>query len=1013
MLRLLNKSIRNLNVSNTKSIIRNYSTSTTKTSSIFNSLDTFSRRHIGPNDNDIKYMLGKIATNKDETIKSLDHLIELTVPQNIRLNRNLLINTQEEKVNEDFEFGESQLLQQLKKTAEKNQIKRSFIGMGYYNSITPYVIQRNILENPGWYTPYTPYQAEISQGRLESLLNFQTMIADLTALPMANASLLDEATAAAEAMQMCVNISKSKGRLRFLVDKHCHPQTIDTIKTRAEPKGIFIDVLSSKDFDFSSGEVVGCIVQYPSTNGQIKDYRDLADRAHKAGSLVVCATDLLALTMLTPPGEWGADIALGNSQRFGVPLGFGGPHAAFFATSYQYSRLLPGRIIGISKDRLGGQAYRMALQTREQHIRREKATSNICTSQALLANMAAMYAVYHGPQGLKAIGQQVHKKAIILAEGVKNLGFDLVDKSFFDTILVVTGDKTTKVMKELENKGVNVRQYCSKSIAISTDESMTKQDVQLILDAFAEHSSKAYNFTLDSLEKDLEGKFLNTTIPKELQRTTEFLTHPVFNKYHSEHELLRYIHRLQKKDLGLTTAMIPLGSCTMKLNATAEMYPVSWPEFGQIHPFAPSSQTQGYKEMFDFISKSLCEVTGFDNCSLQPNAGSQGEYTGLMVIREYLKSIGQSQRDICLIPVSAHGTNPASAAMVGMKVVVVACDQNGNVDKADLKLKAEKYKDTLAALMITYPSTHGVFEEGANEMCDIIHQYGGQVYMDGANMNAQVGLCRPGDIGADVCHLNLHKTFCIPHGGGGPGMGPICVKSHLGPFLPGHAVVQEVGGAKAMGAVSAAPWGSSSILPITYVYLRLMGGKGLKKATQVAILNANYMAQRLKDHYKILYTGSNGFVAHEFIIDLRHFKESIGIEAEDVAKRLQDYGFHGPTMSWPVPNTLMIEPTESESLYELNRLCDALISIRQEIQEIQDGKADKLDNVLVNAPHIEKEVISDKWSHPYSREKAAFPSQSTKESKFWPTVARVDNVFGDRNLVCSCNTPVFPDQSNS
>jgi len=998
MFRLLSVGGRNLT---TSTGIRSFVTKNVeKSTSVFQALDTFPRRHIGPNDAEIKVMLENISNSKHSShkVSSLDQLIDYTVPKSIRLEKEL-------DIDGNRIIGESQLLAELKKTASKNKMFRSFIGMGYYNSLTPHVIQRNILENPGWYTPYTPYQAEIAQGRLESLLNFQTMVSDMVGLPMANASLLDEATAAAEAMVMCVNIAHKKGQGHpvFLVDKDCHPQTIDTVKTRAEPKNIEVRVVDFKEFDFTKGAVVGCLVQYPASNGSINDYKQLAQTAHDNGALVVAATDLLALSVLEPPGEWGADIALGNSQRFGVPLGFGGPHAAFFATSNKYSRLLPGRIIGVSKDKQGNLAYRMALQTREQHIRREKATSNICTSQALLANMAAMYAVYHGPEGIKNIGQAVHKKAVILKHGISRLGYETLDKPFYDTFLVITGDKTDKVFKDLESRSINVRKYCSKSLAISMDETVTLADLTNIMEAFAAHASKPSDYmSPQDIEKTLAASNQLSAIPENFRRNSAFLTHPIFNKYHSEHELLRYIHRLQKKDLGLNTSMIPLGSCTMKLNATTEMYPVSWPEFNSLHPFVPSNQTAGYREMFETLQKALSEITGFSACSLQPNAGSQGEYAGLMVIRAYLISKGQPQRNICLIPVSAHGTNPASAVMAGMQVVVVNCDANGNVDQADLRAKAEKYRDTLAALMITYPSTHGVFEEGAKEMCELIHQYGGQVYMDGANMNAQVGLCRPGDIGADVCHLNLHKTFCIPHGGGGPGMGPICVASHLAPFLSGHSVVQSVGGDRPIGAVSAAPWGSSSILPITYVYLKLMGGAGLKRATQVAILNANYMASRLKDHYKILYTGTHGLVAHEFIIDLRGFKETAGIEAEDVAKRLQDYGFHGPTMSWPVPNTLMIEPTESESKYELDRLCDALISIRAEISEIESGKADKKNNVLVNSPHSEKVITSDKWTYPYTREKAAYPSQSTKESKFWPSIGRVDNVHGDRNLVCSC-----------
>ncbi|EFA86802.1 glycine dehydrogenase [Heterostelium album PN500] len=983
--------------------VRQFSSSTTTTQSInvvgsnasvFTALDTFPRRHIGPSDEEIKSMLKEITTSKQSKVtpQSLDQLIDYTVPSSIRMQRDLDIEGNKIK-------GEFEMLQEFRELVKQNKVFRSFIGMGYYGSITPHVIQRNILENPGWYTPYTPYQAEISQGRLESLINFQTMVSDLTKLPMANASLLDEGTAAAEAVTMCINISKTKKTPAFLIDRRCHPQTIDNIRTRAEPKGVRIEVVDFKDFDYSKGDVVGVLVQYPATDGSISDYRALTQKAHENNALVVCATDLMALTMLTPPGEWGADIALGNSQRFGVPLGFGGPHAAFFATSDKYSRLLPGRIIGVSKDNAGNKAYRMALQTREQHIRREKATSNICTSQALLANMAAMYGVYHGPKGIKQIAQAIHKKTMILVEGLLNLGYAVKDTAYFDTIKIRTMEKTQKVIDELEKRQINIRKTCDQTVSISLDETVTLKDVMTIFEAFAAAAGKKVDFTAEQLEKTVANK---SAIPAELTRHSEFMTHPTFNKYHSETELLRYIHRLQKKDLGLTTAMIPLGSCTMKLNATAEMYPVSWPEINSIHPFVPSSQTVGYRQMFDSIAKSLAEITGFAGTSLQPNAGSQGEYAGLMVIRAYLRSIGQENRDICLIPVSAHGTNPASAVMANMKVVVVACDEFGNVDQADLRAKAEKHKDNLAALMITYPSTHGVFEEGAKEMCALIHSLGGQVYMDGANMNAQVGLCRPGDIGADVCHLNLHKTFCIPHGGGGPGMGPICVASHLLPFLPGHSVVPNVGGQHAIGAISATPWGSSSILPITYVYLQLMGGVGLKRATQVAILNANYMASRLKDHYKILYTGSHGLVAHEFIIDLRDFKETTGIQAEDVAKRLQDYGFHGPTMSWPVPNTLMIEPTESESKYELDRLCDALISIRAEIAEIEQGKADRNNNLLVNSPHTEAVITADTWDRPYTRARAAYPSPSTRESKFWPSVGRVDNVFGDRNLVCSC-----------
>jgi len=945
-------------------------------------------------------MLGKISASKATTKKglsTLDELVDLTVPSHIKLDRLLNLGDADKAPR-----GEHEMLQELKEIAQRNKVFRSYIGMGYHNTIVPNVIMRNVMENPGWYTPYTPYQAEISQGRLESLLNFQTMITDLTGLAMANASLLDEATAAAEAMNMCFQFSKSE-RSVFYVDELCHPQTIDTVKLRAEPIKVKVVVGHPDSFDFSKNEAAGVLIQYPATDGRLRDFSKLIEKAHAAGTLVVCATDLLALTVIKSPGELGMDIALGNSQRFGVPLGYGGPHAAFLATSDKYKRSLPGRIIGVSKDAQGNRALRMSLQTREQHIRREKATSNICTAQALLANMAAMYACYHGPQGLKQIAQAAHTKAVVLKEGVSALGFKVASEPFFDTIIVnlASADAVSKIMKDFVAKEVNVRKLNDKQITISLDETVTEKDLITLFEVFAANSpSKA---KLDFTPTSLEAKLKSTSqLTEQFTRTSPYLTHPIFNSFHSEHEMLRYIHRLQKKDLGLTTSNIPLGSCTMKLNATVEMYPVSWPEFAHLHPFVPLDQSLGYQEMFKQLQEALCEITGFHAVSLQPNAGSQGEYAGLMVIRQYFAAIGHKERDVCLIPVSAHGTNPASAVMSGMKVVAIACDEHGNVLLSDLKEKAETHKDKLAALMITYPSTHGVFEEDVKDICKIIHDHGGQVYMDGANMNAQVALTRPHDIGADVLHMNLHKTFCIPHGGGGPGMGPIGVAKHLAPFLPGHSVVPFAENQTAIGAVSAAPWGSSLILPISHVYIKLMGSRGLRKATQVAILNANYMAARLREHYKILYTGKHGLCAHEFIIDLRSFKESTGIEAEDVAKRLMDYGYHSPTMSFPVPNTLMVEPTESESLAELDRICDALISIRGEIREIEEGKIDRKNNPLKHAPHTESVVIASEWNRPYTREKAAFPAPWTRQSKFWPTVSRVDNVFGDRNLICTC-----------
>ncbi len=941
--------------------------------------DTFTHRHIGPSEADIVQMLDTMD------VEDLEALIDAAVPAQIRLKQPLKLG---------HERGEHELIQELRSIAAKNQIFRSYIGMGYAGCITPPVIQRNILENPGWYTQYTPYQAEIAQGRLEALLNYQTMVMDLTGLEIANSSLLDEGTAAAEAMAMSYNLQKKQAANTFFVSEQCHPQTIDIIRTRALPLGIEVIVGDHQQYDFAEHPTFGTLLQYPATDGGIYDYRTFVEAAHGAGALVTVATDLLSLLLLTPPGEWGADIAVGNSQRFGVPLGYGGPHAAFFATRAAYQRKIPGRIVGISHDVQDKPALRLALQTREQHIRRDKATSNICTAQVLLAVIAGMYAVYHGPQGLKQIASRVHGLTSLLGTGLKKLGFELTSELFFDTVTVKLGALSVEELRvRSQSQSINLRYLDAETVSIAFDETTTPNDLWDVLSLF---TSEALPFTLDDLLAEAPLEY-----PELHQRTSPYLTEPVFNHYHSESELLRYMHRLQAKDLSLTTSMIPLGSCTMKLNGTSEMVPVTWPEFGQLHPFVPVEQAQGYKELFQQLEAMLAEITGFAGISLQPNAGSQGEYTGLLVIHQYHASRGDTHRHICLIPDSAHGTNPASAVMAGMKVVVVACDELGNIDMADLRQKAEQHRDNLSALMVTYPSTHGVFEETIQEICDLIHECGGQVYMDGANLNAQVGLCRPGDIGADVCHLNLHKTFCIPHGGGGPGMGPIGVAAHLAPFIPKHPVV-SMGGEEGIGAVAAAPWGSASILPISWVYIALMGASGLTQATKVAILNANYIAKRLEAYYPVLYKGKSGLVAHECILDLRGVKKTAGIEVEDIAKRLMDYGYHAPTVSWPVPGTIMIEPTESESKAELDRFCEAMIAIRAEIAEIEAGQADAQDNVLKNAPHPADVVISDSWDRPYSREKAAYPAPWTRESKFWPAVSRINNAYGDRNLVCSC-----------
>ncbi|HTV38976.1 MAG TPA: aminomethyl-transferring glycine dehydrogenase [Candidatus Sulfotelmatobacter sp.] len=943
--------------------------------------DSFVRRHIGPNEAEAKEMLGLFG------FKNLDELANAAVPTAIRLDTQL---------NLPAAKTEFEALAELKKVASENKVFRSFIGMGYYDCITPPVIQRNVLENPGWYTQYTPYQAEISQGRLECLLNFQTMVADLTALPIANASLLDEATACAEAMTM--SHALADGRNIFFISEHCHPQNIEVVRTRAKALGIELVVGNHEKFQFND-KVFGALVQYPDSYGAIHDFGPFIDEAHKAGALVSVATDLLALTLIKPPGEFGADIAVGSAQRFGVPLGYGGPHAAFFATRDEFKRHIPGRIVGVSKDSRGKPALRLALQTREQHIRREKATSNICTAQALLANMAALYAVYHGPEGLKKIAKRISALTDALALGLEEIGCSFRFEYFFDTLAVKA--QREEILKIAGSHRFNFRAIDKDTIGVSLDETTSLKDIIEIWEIF--NGGKPVAFSVSDVADVSDGAVRNLQNPPWFHRTSPFLTHKVFNSYHSETEMLRYIKRLESRDLSLTASMIPLGSCTMKLNAAAEMYPVSWPEFGKIHPFAPLEQTRGYQKLFEQLESWLKEITGFTGISLQPNAGSQGEYAGLLAIRAWHKSRGESHRNVCLIPTSAHGTNPASAVMAGMKVVAVACDTNGNIDVPDLRAKAEAHKKDLSALMVTYPSTHGVFEEPIREICEIIHSQGGQVYMDGANLNAQVGLCRPADIGADVCHLNLHKTFCIPHGGGGPGVGPIGVAKHLVPFLPDNPISQSGRTSAAtergaVGPVAGAPWGSAGILPISWMYIAMMGADGLTEATKSAILNANYIAKRLEKYFPTLYR-RNGLVAHECILDLRNFKS---VTAEDVAKRLMDYGFHAPTLSWPVAGTLMVEPTESESKYELDRFCDAMISIHAEMTAVECGTADAKNNPLKNAPHTADQIASDNWNRPYSRQQAAFPVKSLLEYKFWPHVSRVDNVFGDRNPICSC-----------
>ena len=936
--------------------------------------EKFESRHNAPNATEIAEMLKTVRAG------SVDELIGETVPANIRLKKPLNLPA----ARTEFEF-----LKEFKTLASKNKINKSYIGMGYYPNFTPGVILRNILENPGWYTAYTPYQAEIAQGRLEALINYQTMVIDLTGMQIANASLLDEATAAAEAMHLLYASRKAskKNATKFFVDQNTFPQTIDVLKTRSTPIGVDLVVGDLSKLDVTDANLFAVLTQYPDSNGAVKDYSSFIQAAHENDVFVAVASDLLALTLLKSPGEMGADIVLGSSQRFGVPMGFGGPHSAFFATKEEFKRQMAGRIIGASIDAQGNPGYRMALQTREQHIRREKATSNICTAQVLLAVMAGMYGVYHGPEGLKKIAGRVHALAKALDKGLKSLGLVQVNENYFDTLKIQVSNKEI-VQKEALKRGVNFRYFADNHIGISVDETSTQEDIQAILEIFS--NGKSVSVAADQ----------KITWPSSLIRTSSFMTHPVFSSHHAEHEMLRYIKKLENKDLSMVHSMISLGSCTMKLNATSEMIPVTWPELGNIHPFAPADQTEGYNELTKNLENWLSEITGFTATSLQPNSGAQGEYAGLMVIRAYHENRGDHHRNVSLIPASAHGTNPASAVMAGMDVVIVKSDEEGKIDVADLKAKAEQHKNNLSCLMVTYPSTHGVFEESIIDICETIHKNGGLVYMDGANMNAQVGLTSPANIGADVCHLNLHKTFCIPHGGGGPGMGPICVNDKLKPFLPGHAVV-KTGGEKAINAVSAAPWGSASILTISYAYISMMGGDGLTNATKLAILNANYIKERLSGSYKILYTGTHGRCAHEMIVDCRDFKKA-GVEVEDIAKRLMDYGFHAPTVSFPVAGTLMIEPTESETKAELDRFCDALIEIRNEIREVEEGKADKENNVLKHAPHTAAVITADVWDRPYSRQKAAYPLPYVKDAKFWPSVSRIDNAYGDRNLVCSC-----------
>ncbi|HET9765414.1 MAG TPA: aminomethyl-transferring glycine dehydrogenase [Thermoanaerobaculia bacterium] len=948
--------------------------------SLLDPTDPFVPRHLGPRRHEVREMLDYLGFD------SLDALVDACVPAAIRSRRPLQL---------DPPRGEHETLAELRRISRKNEVFRSFVGMGYYDTITPPVILRNVFENPGWYTQYTPYQAEIAQGRLEALLAFQTMVADLTGLPLANASLLDEATAAAEAMAMCHAADKADRKV-FFAAADCHPQTLAVLATRAEPLGIELRVGDAKTLDLGSGDLFGILLQYPATDGRLVDHRELIARARATNVMVVMATDLLALALLVPPGELGAHVAVGSAQRFGVPMGLGGPHAAFLATDEAHARSMPGRIVGVSKDSHGRPALRLALQTREQHIRREKATSNICTAQVLLAVMAAMYAVYHGPAGLRRIAWRVHGAAAVLAAALRRMGLDCGEAPFFDTLLVRTSrEQQAAVLAAAAARRLNLRAYDDGSIGVALDEAVEREELVALCSAFAAAVPDAGVPAIAELEASVDAE-----IPAPFARSSGFLTHEVFNTHRAEHEMLRYLHRLQARDLSLVQSMIPLGSCTMKLNATAEMIPLSWPELARMHPFAPPEQWRGYRELMDQLAGWLAEITGFAAVSLQPNAGSQGEYAGLLAIRAYHRSRGDGHRDVCLIPTSAHGTNPASAVMAGFRVVAVKTSEGGDVDVADLAAKAAQHEGRLAALMITYPSTHGVYEETIREVCDTVHRHGGQVYLDGANMNALVGLARPAELGADVCHLNLHKTFCIPHGGGGPGMGPIGVAPHLVPYLPGHPVI-ATGGEQAIGAVAAAPFGSPLILPISWMYIRMMGGEGLTEATKIAILNANYMAKKLGNHYPILYTGRNGLVAHEFIVDMRHFKNA-GITVDDIAKRLMDWGFHAPTMSFPVASTMMVEPTESEPKGELDRFCEALIAIRDEVREVEQGRVSAEQSALRHAPHTAEAVTADAWQHPYSRQHAAFPAPWLKNHKFWPPVGRIDNVWGDRNLACTC-----------
>jgi len=988
MLGILCNEVSQKGLKNAVVLARCASSASTKLDTIMPITADFPARHIGPRKHDVRSMLKQMG------FMSLDELTNAAVPDDIKLNRNLQI---------DQPLSEFELIKRIQSIADKNKIWRSYIGMGYYNTCIPHTILRNMFENPGWTTQYTPYQPEIAQGRLESLLNYQTMVTDLTGLEVANASLLDEGTAAAEALGLCFRVNK---RRRFLLSDKLHPQTISCVETRAGPFGIKIEIVDVNNVDFSGKDIGGIIFQYPDTEGSIHNFSDVIQRAADNGTLTICATDLMALTILKPPGEFGVDIALGTSQRFGVPLGYGGPHAGFFATKNKYVRHMPGRMIGVTKDVDNHECFRLALQTREQHIRRDKATSNICTAQALLANISAMYAVYHGPEGLENMARKIHNGALLLAKGLSESGNVIENPLFFDTLKISPRLDQGEIKIRAQEVNINLRYFPDGCVGVSLDETVCQKDVKDLLWVF--QCPKTIQQVAESVASPMypDGSILSSN---EFQRTSPYMTHPVFNTHHSETDMVRYMKRLENKDVSLVHSMIPLGSCTMKLNSTTEMMPCSFPGFTNLHPFAPPDQAYGYRHLFEELERDLCEITGYDHISFQPNSGAQGEYAGLMAIMAYLESKGETKRNVCLIPLSAHGTNPASAQMAGMKVVPIKTASDGSVDMEDIRAKVVAHKEDLACLMITYPSTNGVFESTVSEICNLTHESGGQVYLDGANMNAQVGLCRPGDYGSDVSHLNLHKTFCIPHGGGGPGMGPIGVKAHLAPFLPSHPVISTGSAtymgknAKPFGVVSAAPYGSAAILPISWAYIKMMGAKGLKRATQVAILNANYMSLRLSNHFKTLHKGKGNLVAHEFIIDVRDFKKTAGVEAVDIAKRLMDYGFHAPTMSWPVTGALMIEPTESEDKAELDRFCDALIHIRREISDIETGKIDKLNNPVKRSPHTLKQIFDSSWDRPYTREEAAFPAPFVRsDSKLWPSVGRIDDSYGDKNLVCTC-----------